>query len=242
MRVLIVDDETLARSVSVNYLTKLERNIEIREAQNAFEAKAIYTAEPIDLIILDIEMPQQNGIEFLIECNVTCPVIFATAYNEYALQAFELNAVDYLLKPYDFDRFVQAFEKASQIHQPILLNILESLNAKLNKESYLDRLFVKDKDKIHIIKSADIIAIESAGDYCKIITAKSSTMELKSLSEFERELDPSRFVRIHRSTIIQLDEMLEIQVLSSHKLQVTMSNKRCYDVSDSGMKRLKSLQ
>lgn len=239
--VLLVDDEELARSVCKRYLAEIDPNITIFEAKNAAEARAIFSTEKIGLIVLDIEMPAQSGIEFLAETAVDCPVIFATAYNEFAVEAFELNAVDYLLKPFDLKRFTAAFNKAKQLEQHQVLDVLESLDKKLSGKGFKERIFVRDKQKIQIIRAADILAIESAGDYSTIVTNDQRIMDTTPLGRFEETLDPSRFVRIHRSTLIQLDAIEEIDMISSHKASLCLMNGNRYDVSDSGLKRLKNL-
>lgn len=241
MNILIVDDERLARSVSIAYLKDSKLNVTIFEAINTKEAELILKNNDINLIILDIEMPEENGIDFLIRLQPDASVIFSTAYNEHAIQAFELNAIDYLLKPYDKNRFITAIEKAIKYDKTILSLMYESLKDLTNANQYKDRIVVKDRDSINFIKTEDIISIAAKGDYCEITTKKKDYLHLMSLNHLEKILNPKLFVRIHRSSIININELLEINVLSTQKMMALMSNNSRFDISRTGQQRIKNL-
>lgn len=240
MNVLIVDDERLARTIIRNYLTQLNQEDVIHEADSTEEAERILNSHVIDLMFLDIEMPEETGIEFLLRVQPDTQVIFATAFNEYAIQAFELNAIDYLLKPFDIDRFKHALQKAMHYSQHQLTEIYNALRT-LNDDTYIERIIVKDRDRLNIIKTHDLIAIEAQGDYSLLSTKDDRILHLITLNELESKLNPKSFIRIHRSTIINANEIIEISILSSTKMKAKMTNGKSYDISRSGQQRIKNL-
>lgn len=240
MKVIIIDDEPLARSIVREYLEQ-HRDIEIvAECGDGFEGvKAITQHEP-DLIFLDIQMPKINGFEMLELLDKRPSVIFTTAFDEYAIKAFDIHAVDYLLKPFNKERFDKALERWRAL-QPASDKTPELLNTIDEQEQHPQRVVIKLNNKIKIIPFADIIFIEAAEDYVFIHTAEGRFMKHKTMTFFENALDKNIYVRCHRSFIVnvQLINRLEVYEKDSHVAILTTGAK--VQVSKSGYQRLKSV-
>jgi two-component system LytT family response regulator len=243
MKVIIIDDEPLARSIVKEYL-KGHPSFEVTtECNNGFEGiKAIQQYNP-DLIFLDIQMPKINGFEMLELLDEPPAVIFTTAFDEYAMKAFETHAVDYLLKPFSKERFEKAVQKfLSQYNgntkQHPAKALLETAAASPNQSN---RVVVKDGNKIKIIPNTQIQYIEAADDYVKIITAEGSFLKNKTMASFEKLLPAQQFVRIHRSYIVnvQLISRIDAYEKESHIMQLTTGAK--LPVSKSGYMKLKEV-
>jgi two-component system, LytTR family, response regulator len=215
--VIIIDDEPLARQLLKEYLsTNTSINI-IAESSNGFEAvKAINTLRP-DVIFLDIQMPKLNGFEVLELLEHHPLTIFTTAFNEYAIQAFEANAIDYLLKPYTADRLHTAFAKAiAQLQKPEPVTTAEATTqAPVIKEFQQPRIVIKDNHQIHIVPYTDIVYLEAADDYVKVHTLQKTYLKKHTLQKFENLLPESEFCRIHRSYIIQLANIAKVSAWHS---------------------------
>ncbi len=200
---LIVDDEPLAIDIIENYLQRFE-NVESRRCENALDAFRVLKEERFDLIFLDIEMPLLTGLEFLGTLKDPPPVIITTAYRDYAVEGFEFEALDYLVKPISFPRFVKAFERALKT-----ATNTESLseNSPGDENEYLflkvDRKFVK-------IMMGDILYIESLKDYIRVTTKSSSLISYQSLTSITEKLSADKFIRIHRSFTISIDKVNSI--------------------------------
>ena len=223
IQVLIVDDESLARD-TICLLLEAHSGFEvIGECKDGDEAvEAILTEKP-DLVFLDIQMPGKNGFEVIeaIGPERMPVVIFATAYDQYALQAFEAHALDYLLKPFDDDRFDKALARAvQQIEQnemgrlrSELLALVEERRAERAEAETkpLERLMIKERDVVFFVKTETIDWIEAAGDYISLHVGKKNHLLRESMTGMEAKLDPKRFVRIHRSTIVNVDRIKELR-------------------------------
>jgi len=242
LRTIIVEDEELARKLMKTFL-KDNENIElIAECENGFEGvKMINDLKP-DLVFLDIQMPKITGFELLELLEHKPHIIFATAYDQFALKAFEFNAADYLLKPYSKDRLDEAIEKVVERvkAEGIDSDIVEKISD-FPKEEYLERVVVKDRHKIHIIPVDQIRYIESMDDYVMIYTNDSRHMKQKTMKYFEAGLDPSNFVRIHRSFIVKVEEINEIQQYEKESYIVILHDKTKLKVSKTGYKNLKEI-
>ena len=242
VRVVIIDDERLARDILKNYIREHD-NIEIvAECENGFEGiKAINDQNP-DLVFLDIQMPKLTGFEMLELIENKPLIIFTTAYDQYAIKAFEVNATDYLLKPFAYDRFDEALQKAlSQLEnggngEKKIENLVTHLD---QSEEYLDRVIVKSNQKINIIPTNDIIYLEAQDDYVQIVTDSSKFLKQKTMKYFEQHLDPNSFVRIHRSYIAALKDINEIELYDKESHKAAMSNGAKLSVSKSGYAKLK---
>ena len=224
IKTLIVDDEPLARR-NLRVLLEKDPQIEIvDECRNGREAvKAINTLSP-DLIFLDIQMPEMDGFDVLAR---TGPehiqaIIFVTAFDQYALKAFDVHALDYLLKPFDDERFAHALQRAkTQIEAREINRLSKRLLALLEEreserkgseetEKYLTRLMIKDAGRVMLLKVDEIDFIEADGNYAKVHAGRKSHLLREKMNELEARLDPAKFVRIHRSIIVNLERIKEM--------------------------------
>lgn len=225
MKAIIVDDEPLARE-RLRMLLNKESDLEIlAEFGNGLEVIESFDELQSDLMFLDIQMPEMGGFELLKHlAHYQFPVvIFTTAYDQYALRAFETHAIDYLLKPFKPKRLQESLQrardqiasKASRDVAKQLQNLLKSneLNKEDRQERYLQRLIVKFNDKVKLIKTAEVECIESAGNYVVAKVGKENHILRESLTALENDLHPSRFLRISRSAIVNLDFVKELSVL-----------------------------
>ncbi len=218
IRTLIVDDESLARE-GIREFLESEADVEvIGEASSGSEAIAKITDDKPDLVFLDIQMPEGGGFDVLRGLepgSVPSALVFVTAHDRYALEAFEAHALDYLLKPVERSRFHQAMERVrAQLQydgtsEPGLASLVEELRQP--RQPYRERLLVKSAGKITFLKTAEIEWIEATGNYAKLHTATGRHVIRSSMTALEERLDPERFARIHRSTIVNLDRVKEIQ-------------------------------
>ena len=239
MKVIIIDDEHLARSIVKEYLQPY-KNIEVvAECNDGFEGlKAITQYEP-ELIFLDVQMPKINGFEMLELIEKPPAVIFTTAFDEFAIKAFEQNAVDYLLKPFSKDRFDKAIQKYLQ--QPLASVSLQPVIETITKSTTQNRIVVKDGNKIKIIPIGQVQYIEAADDYVKIITADGSFLKKQTMNFFDQSLAGHQFVRIHRSFIVnsQLITRIDIHEKDGHLLLLNTGAR--LPVSKTGYARLKEV-
>jgi len=207
VRALIVDDEPPARSLVQEYLEDMDRIEVIGECGNGREAIEAITENNPDLVFLDVQMPGLDGFDVLERIDVLPDIIFSTAYDQYAIQAFDAGAVDYLLKPYSQDRFREAVERALERHDQEdddyadrLANLLQE--ARTQDDDTPDRLYVRHGEKIIPVDPDTIRWIEAAGDYSKLHTTEKTYLSSLGLGELEERLDEKQFARVHRSHII----------------------------------------
>ena len=214
IRVLIIDDEQLARDLLKNYLSKDLRLEVVGECANGFEGVlAIQELKP-DLVFLDIQMPKITGFEMLELLSDPPVIIFSTAYEEFAIRAFEANAVDYLLKPYPAERVQVAVEKALKRIQAGAGNKEEIdavAHAHDENSGLIARIVVKSGSKIRIIPVETIDYLESEDDFVMIYCKEGHFLKQKTMKYFENHLDPKKFIRIHRSCIVNATQLAEIQ-------------------------------
>lgn len=222
IQALIVDDESLARERLRSLLEQDDRVAVIGEAADGASALAAIRERRPDLVFLDIQMPEKTGIEVAVELQASdtpLPIIvFVTAYDAFALQAFDLHAVDYLLKPFDRQRFLTALDKAVANHkQREALQFDQRLASLLSEfkteKRYLDRLSIKAEGRVVLVRVADIDWIGAANNYVEIHVGGANHLMRETLSQLETQLDPERFLRISRSTIVAVDRIREIQPL-----------------------------
>lgn len=197
IRAIIVDDEPLARDVLETYIEKLPEITLVKKCENALEANDILKKEDIDLMFLDIQMPQLSGIDFLKSLDNPPQVIFTTAYPDYALDGFELNAVDYLLKPISLERFMKAVNKVSS-----------SMHEDHDGDDYF---FVKADKKLIKVEHEEILYIEGLKDYVIIRQEDGRVITLQTMKSLEKKLPGNQFKRIHRSYIVNLDKIKAIE-------------------------------
>lgn len=212
IRTILVDDEPLAREKLRRFLEPEEDFEVIAECRDGAEAlKTIETNAP-DLVFLDVQMPELDGFAMLdhLDRGRLPAVVFVTAYDEYALRAFEVHAVDYLLKPFDRERFGQALARIREHRR------LDEMRAKLEKllderQRYPDRMEVRSSGRVIIVRVEEIDWIDAAGNYVKIHTGSETVQLRETMARLEERLDPNLFLRIHRSTIVNIDRIQELE-------------------------------
>ena len=237
LRVVIVDDEALARRGIRARLRAFPNMTVVQECSDGKSAiRAIRQHEP-DLIFLDVQMPGMGGFEILASiAGQSLPsVIFVTAFDQHAVRAFEVHALDYLLKPIDDDRFVEAVKRAQTIiRQEKMGDVAQRLNALLAERSgsnrpaevtrYTERLAVREGSRIRFVLANEIEWVEAAGDYVIVHTAKQTHLLRETLTALEKRLDPNRFLRIHRSTIVKTSRIVELDALPNREYLVRMAD------------------
>jgi two-component system, LytTR family, response regulator len=237
-KVIIIDDEPLARSLVKRHLAKHTEFEIIDECGDGFEAsKSIIKNNP-DLIFLDIQMPRISGFELLEILENPPAVIFTTAFDEFALKAFESNAIDYLLKPFSSERFDKAISKFLTMH-PDQLQLKKLLNEVLPQQTDQDRIVVKNGADIRIVPVNDIVYIEAMDDYVKIFTQNGMFMKKQTLSFFEKQLEDKGFVRIHRSILLNSIELYRIEPGEKDQYLVITKSGKKLSLSRQGYSRLR---
>ena len=241
-KAIIVEDEKLARDLVKNYLISQD-NIElIGEFADGFSGlKAINELKP-DIVFLDVQMPKLTGLELLELVEGNPHIIFTTAYDEYAINAFDLNAVDYLLKPFSKERFDKALDKVFEKiegNQPS--KNVDQLKRHLSEDNKLDNIVVKSNNNIYVIPLGEVLYIESEDDYVMIHTAKGKHLKHQTMKFYEEHLDGGVFVRIHRSYIVRLAEINKIEKYGKDTYQVVLKNGIDLKVSRSRYQELKTI-
>lgn len=229
---LIVDDEELARDLVENYANRLSYLNIVAKCADPLVAMQVMQEQKVDLIFLDIQMPNLTGIEFLKTLSNKPRIIFTTAYKEYALDGYELDVVDYLLKPFRFDRFLQAVNKVSELLRqddvPATEVMLTAQSTVVMTEAEKDYILVKSDFKVFRIFHKEVIYIESMKEYVAYHTADKRTLSLGSLKKLEEEL-PSQFMRIHKSYIANTSYITALEGnmvhIQEHRLPIGASYK-----------------
>jgi two-component system LytT family response regulator len=246
IRAVIVDDEELARMLLREYLNQAGGVEVIAECANGFEAvKAIAERKP-DLVFLDVQMPKLDGFEVLELIDPSVAVIYVTAYDQYAMKAFDAHAVDYLLKPFSTDRLKKALERARQrLGEPApstpRVSATELSAAARAPEQKLERIVVKDGAKVHIIPLEKLDYVEAQDDYVALRSEKKNYLKQQTISGVEAQLDPKKFVRIHRSYIVNLERIARIEPYTKDSRVAVLTDGTQLQVSRSGHARLKEL-
>lgn len=242
MKVIIIDDEMLARSIVKEYLQDFPELQVVQECNDGFEGiKAIQQHQP-DLVFLDIQMPKINGFEMLELIEHPPAVIFTTAFEEYAIKAFETHAVDYLLKPFSKERFSKAIQKWQIQNQQERKNTTaDLLNSSGLTPVQQNRVVVKDNGKVKIIPTATIRYLEAADDYVKIHTADGVFLKNKTMGYFEDSLESQNFIRIHRSYIINVQLITRIDPYEKESHLAVLSIGVKLPVSKAGYAKLKEV-
>lgn len=239
-KVILIDDEPLARELLREYLHDFPALEIVCECGDGFEGlKAIQQHKP-DLIFLDVQMPKITGFEMLELTDPAPPVIFTTAFDEFAMKAFESHAVDYLLKPFSKERFAKAVQKwqQQQTTPETLQQLLETPAAQVNAHH---RIVVRNGTSIRIIPVQDVVCIEAYDDYVKVFTQNEYFLKKKTLSFYEQTLPATEFLRVHRSYLIRLDQLTRIEPFEKNGYIALLRNGRKVPLSRSGYNRLKEL-
>jgi two-component system LytT family response regulator len=230
IRAMIVDDEPLARE-RIRTLLEAEDGIEVlAECEDGLSAVQIIERERPDLLFLDIQMPEMDGfrvLESLVDLPASPAVIFVTAYDKYALRAFEVHALDYLLKPFDRERFSRAVARARELlkreRKGALDERLLALLADIKPEqSYLERLVIKSSGRVFFIKTEEIDWIEAASNYVRLHTGRDSHLMRETMSALESKLDPKKFLRASRSVIVNIEKIKEMHPLFRGEYEIVL--------------------
>jgi two-component system LytT family response regulator len=247
VKAIIVDDEELARQLLREYLRDAGGVEVIAECANGFEAvKAIAEHTP-DLVFLDVQMPKLDGFEVLELIEPSIAVIFVTAYDQYAMRAFDANAVDYLLKPFSSDRFKKAIDRVKQrLGNPVPVSAPKITAPDLSAaarppEQRLERIVVKDGTKVHIIPIAKLDYVEAQDDYIALRSEKKNYLKQQTISSIETQLDPTKFVRIHRSYVVNLERIARIEPYTKDSRVAVLNDGTQLPVSRSGHAKLKEM-
>jgi two-component system LytT family response regulator len=210
LRVVIVDDEELARKVVSEYLAGQADVTVVAECANGFEAvKAVTDLKP-DLVLLDVQMPKLNGFEVVELIGRDQPVVFVTAFDEYALKAFEVHAVDYLLKPFDRDRLVEALDRARARIARHDTTPVEGLVGQTRSRP-AERVLIRDGARVHVLPVDSIDYVQAQDDYVSVRSGGRAYLKEQTLSDLESSLDPKRFVRIHRSYLLNVERLARVE-------------------------------
>lgn len=241
MRVVIVEDEQPARDLLMKYL-EVEKDVEIvDQCADGFSAAVAINKEKPDLVLLDIQLPKLNGFEMLEVLDHSPLIIFTTAYDEYAIKAFEQNAVDYLLKPFSRDRFQAALCKAREKFASVgyVAVPVDSMAEDLSASIPIARIVVKDSKGIHIVASSDIRYFEAQDDYVMIYSQDGRFMKKQTMKSLEQRLNPRQFVRVHRSYIVNVNEIVKIEPYEKESYLLHLKGGDNVKASASGYRLLK---
>ena len=242
IRTIIIEDEEPARLLVKNFLSNYDEIELVDEFADGFSGlKGINELQP-DLVFLDIQMPKLTGFEVLELAEHQVDVIFTTAYDQYAINAFEANAVDYLLKPFNRDRFANAVRKAIERYisknkqQKKVKSVIAAID---EKPEIIDRIAVRTGSKIQVIPNDDILYLEAYGDYVRINTNAGSYLKEKTMKYFELHLNPAQFIRIHRSYIVNVNQIEKLEYYDKESYMAVLKNKLSLKISSSGYKTLR---
>jgi len=241
LKCIIIDDEPLARELLKEYLLKFPEIEVIQECNDGFEGlKAIQNSQP-DLLFLDIQMPKINGFEMLELVDKNISVIFTTAFDEYAMKAFEANAIDYLLKPFSQERFNKAIQRWKDFKPQHDSNMQQLLDERNTVSELQNRVVVKEGSQIKILNLNDITHIEAFDDYVKIFTEDNCFLKKKTMTFFENNLPKNQFVRVHRSFILNIEYLLKLELLEKENYQAKLKNGQNISLSRAGYTNLKKI-
>ncbi|MCG7857572.1 LytR/AlgR family response regulator transcription factor [Flavihumibacter sp.] len=248
-KAILIDDEPLASMIVKEFLEQYPEIEVIQVCQNGFEGlKAIQQLNP-HLVFLDIQMPKINGFEMLELIDQPPSIIFTTAFDEYAIRAFEQNAVDYLLKPFTLERFKKAVDKflqqqAKQTDEQEKKEALEHTQSLLETASIspqqIDRIVIRENNNIRIIPVEEIQYVEAADDYVRIVTQAGSWLKNRTMAAIEKQLPVDRFVRIHRSCIVNIREITRLHPHEKESWMAILRNGKQLPVSKTGYPKLKA--
>jgi two-component system, LytTR family, response regulator len=242
LRVAIVDDEELARAVLREYLSALPEVEIVAECANGFEAVKVVSELHPDLLFLDVQMPKLDGFEVLELVGRDAAVIFVTAYDQYALKAFEVHAVDYLLKPFSAERLREALQRARErLRKGELLPVRAIVEEARPRPGAAGRMLVRDGSRVHVIAIERLDYVQAQDDYVCFRYEGRDYLKEQTLAEVESLLDPVKFVRIHRSFIVNLERLARVEGGGGERRVAVLADGRRLPVSRSGFARLSAL-
>jgi two-component system, LytTR family, response regulator len=244
LRVAIVDDEELARRLGREYLADVEDVEVVAECANGFEAVKVVTEVRPDLLLLDVQMPKLTGFEVVELIGREQAVVFVTASDQYALRAFEVHAVDYLLKPFERDRLLEALARARArlaSREPSRAPEVAAAAVAEARPRPLERVLVRDGSKVHVVPVGRIDYVQAQDDYVSIRTEGRELLKEQTLGDLEAALDPARFVRIHRSYLLNVDRLARVEPASKDSRVAILKDGTELPVSRTGYQRLEQL-
>ncbi len=242
LKVILIDDEPLARGMLAEYFEKHPEFEIIAECNDGFEgAKAIFQHKP-DLVLLDVQMPKIDGFEMLELLDEQPPVIFTTAFDDYAIKAFEKHAVDYLLKPISQARFDQSVEKFLAGRLTTSPQVLDQVQAEWGRKTrYWERILVKQRHNIKVIPVEDIHFLKADDDYIQIVTHEGSFLKKETMTHCEQRLDPRLFVRVHRSFIVHIQQIDRLEPYEKENYIALLKSGEKVSISRTGYAKLKQV-
>ena len=252
LRVVIVDDEPPARAVVREYVERLSDVTIVAECANGFEAVKAVTELSPDLLILDVQMPKLNGFEVLELLGRAVPIVFVTAYDQYALRAFEVHAVDYLLKPFSEERFAEALSRvrerlraressAAAAEDSPGLDVPALVAYARPRQGPVERILIRDGAQVHVIPVDRIDYVEAQDDYVCFKSEGKQHLKDQTMSAVEASLDPARFVRIHRSYLLNIDRIARVELYAKDSRIAILRDGTRLPVSRAGYTRLSKL-
>ncbi len=241
LRIVIVDDEPLARTVVREFAERLGIQV-VAECGNGFEAvKAVSELAP-DLMFLDVQMPKLDGFEVLELLGRSVPVVFTTAYDQYALKAFEVHAIDYLLKPFSEERFAEALSRArARLNAKEEVPIEDLVNDARPRTGPVERVLIRDGAQVHVLPVEKIDFVEAQDDYVCFKSEGKDYLKDQTMGALEAQLDPSRFVRIHRSYLLNIERIARVELYAKDSRVAILRDGRRLPVSRAGYARLAKL-
>ena len=243
LRIAIVDDEALARGVVREYLAGMEDVQIVAECANGFEAvKAVNEFRP-DLLLLDVQMPKLDGFEVLELVGRDVAVVFVTAYDEFALRAFEVHAVDYLVKPFSAARLAEAIERVrGRLGRPgIEAPIRELVAAARPSTETSTRVLVRDGSKVHVIPVQKIDYVQAQDDYVSFASEGKEYLKDQTLADAEASLDPAKFVRVHRSYLLNVERLVRVELDAKENRVAVLADGKRLPVSRAGYAKLSAI-
>jgi len=246
VRVLIVDDEALARAYLAEQLAEVADIEIVGQAANGFDAVKMAEELPCDVLLLDVQMPKLSGFEVMELLGERAPaVIFVTAHDEFAVQAFQIHAVDYLLKPVEPVRLQQALQRARErLRDPAPHRVAVSAQVALAARppgQWLERVVIRDGSRVHVLAIQSLDFVEAEDDYLVIAAGGKRYRKQQTLAQLEAQLDPTRFVRIHRSFLLNVERIARIEPYAKDSWQVILSDGGHLPMSRSGYQRLRTV-
>jgi two-component system, LytTR family, response regulator len=246
LRLVIVDDEPLARAVLREYLGAHADVTVVAECGNGFDAVKAVTELAPDLMFLDVQMPKLDGFEVLELLGRAVPVIFTTAYDRYALRAFDVHAVDYLLKPFSEERLAEALVRArgrlaARGGEGEALDVDALVSSARPRQGPLERVLIRDGAQVHVIPTDRIDFVEAQDDYVCFVADGKSLLKDQTMAAVEASLDPARFVRIHRSYLLNIERIARVELYAKDSRIAILRDGRKLPVSRAGYQRLSRL-
>ena len=241
LKIVIVDDEPLARTVVREFAERHGVQV-VAECANGFEAvKAVSDLAP-DLMFLDVQMPKLDGFEVLELLGRSVPVVFTTAYDQYALRAFEVHAIDYLLKPFSEERFAEALARArTRLVAKEEIPLEELVNDARPRSGPLERVLIRDGSQVHVLPVDKIDFVEAQDDYVCFKCEGKDYLKDQTMGALEAQLDPARFVRIHRSYLLNIERIARVELYAKDSRVAILRDGRRLPVSRAGYARLAKL-